>query len=99
MVRKVALAMVLWGSAAQAQMSTTNCIGGAGMVNCTTVGGGQQPYVDTDWGAVFQHMRDRHVQKKVAKMMSAGDCQGAYAYALQQSFELARQVREMCVAR
>lgn len=95
MVRKTALALIAL-SATTAQAQSTNCMAiGPNMVHCDTTGG-QSRYVDTDWAAAFQHIHDRHVKKKIGKLIVAGDCQGAYTYALQESLDLAARVREIC---
>lgn len=51
-------------------------------------------------GGFIHRMRERGLASKVGKMIAAGDCQGAFSYALEKGrFDLASQIQQMCAAR
>ena len=57
----------------------------------------QTPYVSTDWGAIFQRIRDNRRAKEIGRLLAAGDCAGAERYAAQRGeLALAVQVRDYC---
>jgi hypothetical protein len=95
---------MLFATAAQAQVST-NCIRGAyGSVHCDSVDLSAPPPNNSANAAVGQGIADlivsirvRKQNKHVVELLSAGDCQGAFAYALEkQRFDLAVQIRQIC---
>lgn len=55
------------------------------------------PYVDQDWGAIFQRIRDRHRAADIGRLLAAGDCAGAERYAAQRGdLATALQIRNYC---
>jgi hypothetical protein len=103
----VGCAAAISATAAQAQLSTTNCIAGAyGSLNCQTTGlSPQSSSGGTDLGAaglglfIARH-REKAFQAHVGKLVAAGDCQGAITYALQKGrMDMAQQVRDFCAGR
>ena len=98
----------LLGSVAHAQLSTSNCIVmGPNMVHCDTMdmstpstpqtGPDSGTQLGTALGQLISGTSDQHVRSNVGRMLAAGNCDGAYQYALQKGrFDLASRVRDLC---
>lgn len=88
------LAAGLLGGTAEAQSYSSNCMAiGSTMVHCDSEA------TDQNWNGLavgIKRLHDRHVQKKIAKMIQGGDCRSAYAYALEEGFDWAREVQQVC---
>lgn len=98
-VTRFALVLLCVPAVASAQM--TNCMRDAvGGYSCMTTPTYQQPYVQTDWGAIFAKIRSSKINSRVGGMLAKGDCAGAEAYALKVGeLGLAQEVRSYCSPR
>jgi hypothetical protein len=96
-------AAALTASAAQAQLSSTNCIAGAaGSVYCTTIGSGSY---NSDGGAelgqdianLAHRISERRFRSKISKLVAGGDCPGALSYAMEKGrYDAVAAIKQVC---
>lgn len=85
-------------------MSSTNCTAlGGGMAHCDTTGLGSGGARSSNGesssliGMLISHAQEQSFQKKVSKMMAAGDCQGAVRLAVSNGrVAMGDQIRRSC---
>jgi len=91
-----AFAMAAMSTAASAQTATTNCMAMESMVNCNTVGGGDDHSLEI-LANVIHNASESSIRSKLGRMVAEGHCQEARDYALKKGrLELASSVERLC---